>query len=114
MKIAVIVQRYGTEVIGGSESLARQYAHFLQDDGTVEVLTTCALDHITWRNRYPPGVSHDGNVTVRRFAVDFERGPYWTRLSGMIMGSMNIHEFAGSPDLKRKHAARLEYWPRAL
>jgi glycosyltransferase involved in cell wall biosynthesis len=31
------------------------------------VLTTCARDHFTWGNEYPPGVERDGDVTVRRF-----------------------------------------------
>lgn len=35
----------------------------------VEVLTTCAVDHFGWANHHPPGVTHDGDVTVRRFPV---------------------------------------------
>jgi glycosyltransferase involved in cell wall biosynthesis len=34
------------------------------------MLTTCARDHYTWENEYPAGVTTDGAVTVRRFAVE--------------------------------------------
>lgn len=33
----------------------------------VEVLTTCAVDHYTWANELPPGVSTEDGVLVRRF-----------------------------------------------
>jgi glycosyltransferase involved in cell wall biosynthesis len=35
----------------------------------VEVLTTCARDHVTWRNELPLGATVDAGVRVRRFAV---------------------------------------------
>ena len=39
----------------------------------VTVLTTCAKDHITWRNHYPPGESRVGALRVVRFPVARER-----------------------------------------
>ena len=36
----------------------------------VDVITTCALDHSSWRNELPAGSERDGALTVRRFAVD--------------------------------------------
>ena len=69
VKIAFIVQRYGTEILGGSEyhvpahrRTARGRSH------EVEVLTTCAHDYITWKNEYPEGADRIRGVTVRRFA----------------------------------------------
>ena len=45
-------------------------AHGLAERGwDVEIITTCAKDHYTWANHYPPGVEHDGGVTIRRFPV---------------------------------------------
>ncbi len=68
MKIACIVQRYGTEILGGSEYHCRLVAERLCIRHEVEVLTTCAREYVTWANEYPEGTDRIRGVTVRRFA----------------------------------------------
>lgn len=69
MKLACVVHRFGADVAGGSEGHCRAVAEHLARRHDVTVLTTCARDHITWRNEYSPGRSTDGALGVRRFAV---------------------------------------------
>ena len=75
MRILVVVQRYGPEVVGGSESHARVVAHRLAMVNDVEVATTNALDYWSWAPHFPAGESMDGPVRVRRFAVTGVRSP---------------------------------------
>jgi glycosyltransferase involved in cell wall biosynthesis len=71
--LAFVVQRYGPEVNGGAELLCRKVAERLNKSVPVEVLTTCALDHVTWRNEYPAGETTIHSIPVRRFPVDYKR-----------------------------------------
>lgn len=72
-KIAFVVQRYGLEVNGGAELYCRQVAEKLSEYYEVDVLTTCALDYMTWKNYYVEGKEVINNVNVIRFKVDKER-----------------------------------------
>lgn len=69
MRVAFVTPRYGREVIGGAESAARQLAEHLvaATEWSAEVYTTCALDHITWKNELAPGDHTLDGVLVHRF-----------------------------------------------
>jgi glycosyltransferase involved in cell wall biosynthesis len=69
VRIAFIVQRYGSEILGGAEYACRLMAERLVARHEVDVLTTCARDYVTWRNEYPEGSDRVRGVTVRRFAT---------------------------------------------
>jgi glycosyltransferase involved in cell wall biosynthesis len=67
VRIAFIVQRYGIEILGGSEYHCRLIAERMAGLHNVDVLTTCARDYITWANEYPAGSESINGVTVHRF-----------------------------------------------
>jgi glycosyltransferase involved in cell wall biosynthesis len=75
MKLAIVVQRYGADINGGAELHARYIAERLSRHTTVEVLTTCARDYVTWKNELPAGVETVNGVPVRRFPVARVRHP---------------------------------------
>jgi len=75
VKVAVVSQRYGQAINGGAELHARYIAEHLARHATVEVLTTCAADYVTWRNELPEGLEQVNGLPVRRFRVARERDP---------------------------------------
>src|SRR5512139_1543099 len=68
VRVGFVVQRYGTEILGGSEYHCRLIAERLAERHQVDVLTTCARDYVTWKNEYPDSPDRIRGVTVRRFA----------------------------------------------
>jgi glycosyltransferase involved in cell wall biosynthesis len=73
MRLACVVHRYGVDIAGGSEAHCRQVAEHLAARHEVTVLTSCAKDHVTWRNAYPEGETRVNGVRVLRFPVARER-----------------------------------------
>lgn len=73
MKLACVVHRFGADIAGGSEAHCRHIAERLAATHDVTILTSCARDHISWRNEYPAGDSTLGRLTVRRFPVARQR-----------------------------------------
>lgn len=72
-KVAIINQRYGLEVNGGSEYYARLLAEHLKKYYNIEVLTTTALNYDTWTPYYSQGIEKINGVKIRRFAVKHPR-----------------------------------------
>ena len=93
MRIAFIVQRYGVDILGGSEYHCRLIAERMARQHDVDVLTTCARDYITWANEYPEGGEHINGVNVRRFANAHTRDiAAFNRFSDWIFHNPHTHE----------------------
>jgi glycosyltransferase involved in cell wall biosynthesis len=72
-RVAFVVQRCGVEVNGGAEQLCLRIAQRMTAYWDVEILTTCALDYVTWADHYPAGPEWVDGVTIRRFPVEAPR-----------------------------------------
>lgn len=85
MRLACVIHRYGPDATGGSEAHCRAIAQRLAARHEVTVLTTCAVDYVTWANALAAGESRDGAVRVLRFPVARRRplGPFW-ELSDLV------------------------------
>lgn len=84
MKAYFVVQRYGSDVVGGAEAACRELARRSTAFADVTVFTTCALESTTWANHYPKGESRDGGVRVVRFPTTSERNPRLDRYSARL------------------------------
>jgi glycosyltransferase involved in cell wall biosynthesis len=81
------------EVNGGAEFLCRLVAEHLSKYFEIDVITTCAIDHMTWKNEYSPGVEVLNGVPVMRFPVDYERNvPKFNKFSEKIFGNSHTYE----------------------
>ena len=74
-KICFVVQRYGLEVNGGAELHCRQLAEHLLRSGKdydISVLTSKAIDYMTWKDEYEGNEDING-IHVIRFSVTAPR-----------------------------------------
>jgi glycosyltransferase involved in cell wall biosynthesis len=73
-RIAFVIPRFDPDLAGGAEVLAKSMTIALVQRGyPVTVLTTCARDHFTWNNYYPPGLSESHGIPIFRFLVNESR-----------------------------------------
>ena len=86
-KIALVNQRYGLEVNGGSEYYTRLIAERLAADFEVDVITTKALDYTTWENHYTADCEDINGVHVLRFPVEKLRADDFNEFNGKYLGS---------------------------
>ncbi len=86
MRVAFVTPRYGRQVVGGAESAARQLAeHLVTATGwEVEVFTSTALDHLTWRNELAAGDEALDGVLVHRFDAEAQRAKEFYELDGRL------------------------------
>jgi glycosyltransferase involved in cell wall biosynthesis len=101
LRVAFVVQRYGLEVNGGSEALCRMIAERMARFHNVEVITTRAVDYVTWQDEYPEGTDNVNGILVRRFGVDHPRDQrQFEAISGVVFGGPHTPE--GEDEWMRK------------
>jgi len=91
-RVAIVVQRWAPAIAGGSEALAWQYAQLLADDFEVDLLTSTALDYVTWDSVLPEGLERIEGINVRRFAPAFARGEYFFTLDRRLRADWRPNE----------------------
>ncbi len=88
-KVAIVVQRYHQDVVGGSESLAWHYSTLLRDAYEVDLLTTTAVDISDWANVLPAGSIKKDGVNIVRFPVTVGRSAYWGQLHRRLLAGFS-------------------------
>jgi glycosyltransferase involved in cell wall biosynthesis len=88
-RLAIVVQRCHQTVVGGAENLAWQWAQLLKDDYKVDILTTTAVDAVTWANDLNGGVEQREGVSIHRFKVSQGRTSYWHALHILLLNSFD-------------------------
>jgi len=112
MKLACVIHRYGADIAGGSEGHCRLIAEHLAAQHDVTILTTCAKDHITWRNHYPAGETRVGLVSPKGGARE---GGALRVLRFPVARERELHRFMDLSDLvfaDRATADDQEQWFR--
>lgn len=99
-KIGIIVQRYGAEVNGGAEVHARMIAEKLSSLYDVTVLTSQAIDYVSWNPEYAEGTTELNGIRIIRFANrprDHQNQRYYLRKLRYRHLPQKIYRFLGSP-----------------
>jgi glycosyltransferase involved in cell wall biosynthesis len=74
-KICFVIQRFGSSIIGGAESLCAQYVKQLLPFYDIEVVTSCSIDYNTWENVYSDGLCFEDDIKIHRFRSLHPRKP---------------------------------------
>lgn len=86
MRLLWVVPRYGAGVVGGAETHVRGLATRARPNGWgVEVATTCATDHTSWRNVLPAGTTEEDGITVHRFPTGRRHPPRYAMLDAAVL-----------------------------
>ena len=91
MRLAIVTPRYGPEILGGAETLARNLAEQLADRRhEVHVWTSCATDYYSWENVVEAGSTAHNGVTVRRFPVTSYQKTSFQDLSQRLLNQWHL------------------------
>lgn len=101
MKVAFVVQRYGEEVNGGSEYHCRMVAEKMSKHWKIDILTTCALNYVSWENHYPKGIESKNDIKIFRFPVLFKRNKVLFDLAYSFL--TRLHRIKANPKINFKN-----------
>ncbi|MCM1270739.1 MAG: glycosyltransferase family 4 protein [Ruminococcus flavefaciens] len=93
-KIALVNQRYGLEVNGGSEYYTRLIAERLTDEFQVDIITTKALDYTDWNNYYTADEEDINGVHVKRFPTQKCRAEDFNEYNGEYLSKISNGHFS--------------------
>lgn len=93
-KIAFVIHRYGTSFSGGAEYECRALAEHMKKYYSVDVLTSCAVDTMSWHNELPEGEEWINGIRVMRFPVEHRRSDaaLAQSIAAMRAGQTEAHE----------------------
>ncbi len=91
-KIAFIAPRFARgRTVGGAETLLKNQAAYLHSQGwDVTFLSTCAVNHFTWKNELEPGFREIDGMSVGLFPVDDRDLPLFHSLQSRICSANNL------------------------
>jgi glycosyltransferase involved in cell wall biosynthesis len=93
LRVAIVIQRYGLEVAGGAEMMARWVAEHMTRYWEMGVITTKAKDYVTWKNEYTQNEETLNGVRIKRFEIDETRNnELFSELSLKMYGQMHTRE----------------------
>ncbi len=112
-KIAIVVQRAGRNIVGGSEDYSMRMAQVLSENYSVDIVTTTARSHLTWENEYNEGIERlNENLNIIRFYVDKGRGKYWHNLCSIFFNGIPLNRFHELEESeKKKYIQRIRQIP---
>jgi glycosyltransferase involved in cell wall biosynthesis len=93
MRIAVVIQRFGAEIVGGAEHLAYNYVEqFVKNpDWHIEVFTTAAVNYQTWKNDFEAGSSRERpNLIIHRFRSKAKRSRFFFLANGLLSRPLKL------------------------
>jgi len=72
-RVALVPNRFGPNVAGGAEAALAEMGRGLTQRGwEVDVITSAARDHFTWRNEFPTGETVEQGMRIQRYATVVE------------------------------------------
>lgn len=69
----MVIPRFSDKLVGGAEIHALNFALILSKRFKITILTTTALDYITWKNELKEGNYKWKEIEIKRFKVDKPR-----------------------------------------